>query len=125
MYTSKFKQVKYAWSQNGISILNHNGEHDPGNLLIKTIGWLMASPSIEYLLMFFSSQGSQESLRGPGQNICSDCFNKVFGSSIRVYWSCGAHKQSGAQGKMPPLPPLSAALSLAKQIANYNCQEHG
>ena len=29
-------------------------------------------------------QGSKD-LRGPGQNICSDCFNKVFDCSIRVY----------------------------------------
>ena len=51
------------------------------------------------------SQGRRESLRGPGQNICDDCFNRVFDCSIRVYRSFGAHKQSGAQGKMPQLPP--------------------
>ena len=50
-------------------------------------------------------QGRRESLRGPGQNICDDCFNRVFDCSIRVYRSFGAHKQSGAQGKMPQLPP--------------------
>ena len=55
-------------------------------------------------------QGCRESLRGPGQNICSDCFNRVFDCSIRVYRSFGAHKQSGGQGKTPLLPPLSAAL---------------
>ena len=51
------------------------------------------------------NQGSRESLRGPGQNICSDCINRVFDCSIRVYRSFGAHKQSGAHGKMPQLPP--------------------
>ena len=30
-------------------------------------------------------QGSRESLRGPGQNICSDCFNRVLDCSIKVY----------------------------------------
>ena len=50
-------------------------------------------------------QGRRESLRGPGQNICDDCFNRAFDCSIRVYRSFGAHKQSGAQGKMPQLPP--------------------
>ena len=35
---------------------------------------------------------------------------RVFDCSIRVYRSFGAHKQSGAQGKMPQLPPFSAVL---------------
>ena len=38
-----------------------------------------------------SNQGRWENLRGPGQNICSDCFNRVFDSSIRVYRSVLGH----------------------------------
>ena len=30
------------------------------------------------------NQGRRESLRKPGQNICSDCFNRVLDCSIRV-----------------------------------------
>ena len=40
-----------------------------------------------------------------GKNMCSDCFNRVLDSSIRVYRFFGAPKQSEAQGKMPQFPP--------------------
>ena len=49
--------------------------------------------------------GQQRELEGPRANICSDCFNRVFDFSIRVYRSFEAHKQSEAQSKMPQLPP--------------------
>ena len=70
------------------------------------------------------NQGSRESLRGPGQNICSDCFNRVFDCSIRVYRSFGAHKQNGAQGKMPQLPPpLLVALAVITKTAKPQAGE--
>ena len=37
------------------------------------------------------NQGCRESLRDPGQNICSDCFNRVLDCSIKVYRPFGAH----------------------------------
>ena len=32
------------------------------------------------------NQGRRESLRDPGQNICSDCFNRVLDCSIKTFW---------------------------------------
>ena len=52
--------------------------------------------------------GPPRELEEPRENTSSDCFNRVFDCSIRVYRSFGAHKQCGAQGKMPL--PLSVAL---------------
>ena len=61
--------------------------------------------------------GQPRELEGPRANICSDCFNRVFDCFIRVYRSFGAHKQNGAQGKMPQLPPLSAALGTCSYVS--------
>ena len=52
------------------------------------------------------NQGHRESLRNPGQNICSDCFNRVLDCSIRVYRSFGAISKVGPRAKCPSFPPL-------------------
>ena len=53
------------------------------------------------------NQGRRESLRDPGQNICSDCFNRVLDCSIRVYQSFGAHYLAkwGPGQNAPVAPP--------------------
>ena len=74
-----------------------------------------------------SNQGHRESFRGPGQYVCSDCFNRVLDCSIRVYRSFGAHKQSRTQGKMPQSPPspLSAELDLTPNTSARVCLAWG
>ena len=99
-----FQCPRASWSASHIDILNLC-------LPQKIHHWYQCyrsyHPKINHPALHPHRQGSQECFRGPGQNIilCSDCFNRVFDCSIRVCWSFGAHKQSGAQGKMPQLPP--------------------
>ena len=70
-------------------------------------------PKINHPALYPRHQGSREYLRGPGQNMCSDCFNRVFDCSIRVY------RSFGAQGKMPQLPPsLRPCSSLSNILRN-------
>ena len=54
-------------------------------------------------------QGSTENLRGPGQNICNDCFNRVFDCSIRECrssWGPQAEWGPGQNAPVAPPPPL-------------------
>ena len=56
-----------------------------------------------------------ERVEGPRANFCSDCFNRVFDCSIRVYRSLGPISrvgpgQNAPVAPPPPPPPLSATL---------------
>ena len=64
------------------------------------------------MVMKVLHSGQSRELEGPRAKYMWYCFNKVFDCSIRVYQSFGAHKQSGAQGKMLPFSAALVTLQL-------------
>ena len=56
-------------------------------------------------IKYIAWQGSRESSKGPGQIYVVTALIKYLSVLLEYIDLFGAHKQSGAQGKMPRLPP--------------------
>ena len=91
---------QFSWIPERVQAETYPRPFSRGALILKAI-----TPLRENRVWPRETKGRRESLRGPGQNIRTDCFNRVFDCSIRVYRSFEALKQSGPGQNTPVAPP--------------------